>query len=197
MIAYLSSQFEELSTTRGNKHTYVGMDIYFPGDGTVDIDMSHYLREALDAFPELIDKLVTSPAANHIFEVNEDSPKLSEEKREKLHSIVAKLLFVSTRGRPDIHLPISFLTSRVTKADDDDWKKLKRLLQYIKGTMDLRLTLSAEKMNIVKWWVDAAYAVRQGCRSQTGSTSEKLSRLVTVFFVPHGLTKRDLRFEIQ
>ena len=170
MLAYLSSQFEELSTTRGNKHTYVGMDIYFPGDGTVDIDMSHYLQEALDAFPELIDKLVTSPAANHIFEVNEDSPKLSEEKREKLHSIVAKLLFVSTRGRPDIHLPISFLTSRVTKADDDDWKKLKRLLQYIKGTMDLRLTLSAEKMNIVKWWVDAAYAVRQGCRSQTGST---------------------------
>ena len=67
-------------------------------------------------------------------------------------------------------MPISFLTSRVTKADEDDWKKLRRLLQYIKNTIDLKLTLSAENMNIVKWWVDAAYAVRENCRSQTGST---------------------------
>ena len=146
------------------------MDIYFPGDGTVDIDMSPYLQEALDDFPDIIDRIVTSPAANHIFDIDPTSPKLSEEKREKLHSIVAKLLFVSTRGRPDIHLPISFLTSRCTKADEDDWKKLKRLLQYIKCTLDLKLTLSAENMNIIKWWVDAAYAVREDCKSQTGST---------------------------
>ena len=132
ILDYLTEQFEELSTTRGNNHTYVGMAISFPGDGTVQIDMSPYLLEALEDFPEELDRLVTSPAANHIFEINENSPKLSEERREKLHSIVAKLLFVSTRGRPDIHLPISFLTSRVTKADEDDWKKLRRLLQYVK-----------------------------------------------------------------
>ena len=170
ILEYLTSKYEELSTTRGNKHTYVGMGIFFPGDGTVQIDMSPYLKEALEDFPELLDKIVTSPASNHIFEINEHAKKLPEEKREKLHSIVAKLLFVSTRGRPDLHLPISFLTSRVTKADEDDWKKLKRLMQYIKNTLDLKLTLSAKNMNIVKWWVDAAYAVRDSCRSQTGST---------------------------
>ena len=170
MLDYLTSQYEELSTTRGDKRTYVGMDIFFPRNGTVEIDMSSYLVEALEAFPEELDKILTSPAGNHIFEVDNNATKLSEEKREKLHSIVAKILFVSTRGRPDLHLPISFLTSRVTKADEDDWKKLRRLMQYIKNTLDLKLTLSAKDMNIVKWWVDAAYAVREGCRSQTGST---------------------------
>jgi hypothetical protein len=39
ILDYLTDQFEELSTTRGNTHTYVGMDIFFPGDGTVQIDI--------------------------------------------------------------------------------------------------------------------------------------------------------------
>ena len=81
-----------------------------------------------------------------------------------------KLLFVLTRGHPDLHLPISFLTSHVMKADKDVWKKLNRLMQYIKNTLDLNLTLSTENMNIVKWWVDVAYAVCENCRSQIGST---------------------------
>ena len=146
------------------------MEFIFPGNGMVEVDMSSYLNEAVNEFPEALDRIVTSPASNFIFDIDPDCPKLDEEKREMLHHLVAKLLFVSTRARPDIHLPISFLTSRVTKADEDDWKKLKRLLLYIKNTINLRLTLSASDMNIIKWWVDAAYGVREDCKSQTGST---------------------------
>jgi hypothetical protein len=170
IINYLESIFGEMTVVRGNKHTYVGMDISFPGDGTVKINMKSYLSEAIKAFPDELIGKASTPATEHIFEVNEKSPKLPENKRELLHSIVAKLLFVSTRGRPDIHLPISFLTSRVSKADEDDWKKLSRLLTYIKNTLDLDLTLSAHKMSVVKWWCDAAYAVRADYKSQTGST---------------------------
>ena len=82
---------------------------------------------------------------------------------------MAKLLFVTTRGRPDIFLPIAFLTSRVNKADTDDWLKLRRLLGYIKSMLDMTLTLSAENLNVVKWWVDASFAVRDDMKSQTGS----------------------------
>ena len=168
VLQHLSTIYGELSVTRGDSHTYVGMAFYFPGDTTVQVDMSGYLKEAVEEFPEDVTKLVTSPASNYIFDVNPDCPKLNDEKRELLHHLVAKLLFVSTRARPDIHLPISFLTSRVTKADDDDWKKLKRLMQYINSTIDLHLTLSAENMNVIKWWVDVAYGVRDDYKSQTG-----------------------------
>jgi hypothetical protein len=170
LLEYLSSIYGELSITRGDRHTYVGMDFYFPGDGTVKIDMSTYLKEALDEFPDTVDKLVTSPASNHIFDVDPTATPLNEERRELLHHLVAKLLFVSTRARPDIHLPISFLTSRVSKADTDDWKKLQRLMQYIHHTIDLQLTLSASNMSVVKWWVDVAYGVRSDYKSQTGRT---------------------------
>ena len=80
------------------------------------------------------------------------------------------MLYVATKGRPDIYLPIAFLTSRVSKADEDDWKKLRRLLKYIQQTIDLKLVLRADNLTITKWWADAAYAVRDDGKSQTGMT---------------------------
>jgi hypothetical protein len=106
-----------------------------------------------------------------LFHVDEACPKLDESRRKILHSITAKLLFVTNRARPDVQLPISFLSSRVTCADEDDWKKLKRMLQYLNGTMDMPLTLSIDNISVIKTWVDAAYSVHNdNMRSQTGGT---------------------------
>ena len=63
---------------------------------------------------------------------------------------------------------MSYLTTRVSKADEDDWKKLKRLLQYLRSTLKLKMTLSADSMSSVKWWVDASYGVHNDMRSHTG-----------------------------
>lgn len=136
----------------------------------VKISMKHYLEEAIEAFPDQLDTDVNTPAASYIFYVNPTSDKLPEAKRQILHSIVAKSLYVATKGRPDIYLPIDFLTSRVSFADVDDWKKLTRLLNYIRCTIDLKLTLSAKDMTLKKWWVGAAYAIRDDYKSQTGMT---------------------------
>lgn len=160
ILTFLAGFYGELSITRGNKHTYVDMDIEFPGNDTVEIGMKHYLNEALDAFPDEIKSTSTSPAAEYLFEVDEECELLPECHRKILHSIVAKLLYVATKGRPDLYVPIVFLTSRVSKANQDDWKKLARLLSYVKGTKALVLTLSVDSLNVVNWYVDAAYGVR-------------------------------------
>ena len=52
--------------------------------------------------------------------------------------------------------------------DDDDWKKLLRMMQYLKGTADLVLTLSADGTNILKWYVDASYAIHPDMKGHTG-----------------------------
>jgi hypothetical protein len=111
-------------------------------------------------FPEDCTGTVSTPAANHLFRVNPTGTLLSEQRRRLLPSITAKLLFVSKRARPDLQvLPIAFLTSRMTKADVDNWAKLWRLLKYLNGTIDLPLTLSIDSMCVVKkTWVDAAFA---------------------------------------
>jgi hypothetical protein len=119
-------------------------------------------------FPEDCTGHAATPARNHLFKVKPTGTKLSEERRTLLHSITAKLLFGSKRARPDSQVPISFLTSRVTKADVDDWGKLKWLLTYLHGTIDIPLTLSIDDMCVVKTWMDAAFATHHDMQSHTG-----------------------------
>jgi len=47
-------------------------------------------------------KKVTTPAAEHLFQVNEKADKLNETKSEEFHTTVAKLLFLCKRTRPDL-----------------------------------------------------------------------------------------------
>ena len=74
---------------------------------------------------------MTSPCAPHLHKVNENAEKLNKEQSEKFHSIVAKLLHITKRGRPDIETALAFLMTRVSRSDIDDWKKLKRVMTWL------------------------------------------------------------------
>ena len=53
---------------------------------------------------------------------------------------------------------VAFLTTRARAPNEDNWKKLCRLLKYVKCTIRLPLILSADNLNAVKWWVYASYS---------------------------------------
>ena len=74
------------------------------------------------------------------------------------------------RARPDILLAVIFLCTRVKNPDEDDWKKLIRLMRYLNGTQDLYLTVEVDDKGIVEWSVDAAFAVHSNMKSHTGGT---------------------------
>jgi hypothetical protein len=41
-------------------------------------------------------------------------------------------------------------------------------MKYLRGTINMSLTLEASNMNVVKWWVDASFAVHPDMKSHTG-----------------------------
>jgi hypothetical protein len=43
-------------------------------------------------------------------------------------------------------------------------------MQCLRGSIDLVLTLEADNMHVVKWWVDASYGVHPDMKSHTGAT---------------------------
>jgi hypothetical protein len=43
-------------------------------------------------------------------------------------------------------------------------------MKYLNGTRDLRLTLGADKLNCIKWYVAASFAVHPDFKSHTGAT---------------------------
>jgi hypothetical protein len=72
--------------------------------------------------------IADTPAGNHLFYIEETSPKLSKEARETFHSDNAKLLYLAKRTRVDIPFSVSFLCTRVREPTEDDLRKLKRVL---------------------------------------------------------------------
>ena len=170
----LDSEFgsvSSLSTTTGKVHDYLGMTIDYTEVGKVRLTMFDYLQDIIASLPgELVNgRTVNTPAAEHLFEVNENAQKLDKQRAERFHKYVAKLLFAAKRARPDIQTAIAFLCTRVKEPDVDDEKKLIRVLGYIKETLFLPLTLGWDKSGNIYWYVDASFAVHNNMRSHTGA----------------------------
>ena len=70
--------------------------------------------------------------------------KLSEKDAQAFHIILAKMLFLCKRARPDILTRVDFLITRVREPDEDDDNKLSRILKYLSGTRDHVLTLESD-----------------------------------------------------
>ena len=160
-----------LTVTRGPVHEYLGMTIDFSRPGTVQFHMKAFIDDLIAETPsELLKGMAVSPAGQHLFNVNENCPKLSKEQAELFHHLTAKLLYLSKRTRPDIQTAIAFLTTRVSSPDHDDYKKLGRCLKYVAETKDIPLVLEAVGLHSICWWVDASFGVHPNLRSHTGAT---------------------------
>ena len=157
-----------MKKNRGKIHKYLGMTFDFSQDSKVEITMKEYLAEIVSEAN--IQTIAETPAADNLFNISPDSPLLEESKREAFHSTVAQLLFAAIRVRPDILLPVIFLTSRVTKATEEDAKKLRRILRYLKGTSDLGIILGpdADGELRIHMFADASYGTHEDCKSHSG-----------------------------
>ena len=46
VVQQVEQKFGKMTVTRGNKHTFVGVDIIFMGDGMVMLSMDEYVNES-------------------------------------------------------------------------------------------------------------------------------------------------------
>ena len=53
--------------------------------------------------------------------------------------------------------------------DADDYKKLIRLMKYLKSTKDIPLSLEADNSGCIQWWVDASFTVQPDMKSHSGA----------------------------
>jgi Reverse transcriptase (RNA-dependent DNA polymerase) len=173
LISKMQEEYDKeapLTVSRGKVLEYLGMKIDYSNTGKVVFSMWDYVKNLLEECPDELLKAgtATTPAANQISNINPNAIKLDKEKAEIFHHLVAKLLYLSKRTRPDIQFPAAFLTTRVHEPDIDDWKKLGHCLCYLKGSMELDLTLETALLMIIRWWIDSAYGVHSDCKSHTG-----------------------------
>jgi hypothetical protein len=113
------------------------MTLDFTVDGEVKITMIPYIKEIVKQFQEHDNstKTAATPAAEHLFKVNEDTTPLTQRQATVFHNFVAKSLFLTKRARPDIATAVAFLTTRVKSSDEDEHKAMViKILFYTKTT---------------------------------------------------------------
>ena len=115
-------------------------------------------------------KTIKTPVVNHIFKVDDAYVKLCETEKIILHQLVEKILFLSNHAQPDMQPKITLITTIVRNPDEDNWKKLRRVLSYIYATINsVKLHLNVNDLNVVHWWVGALYGTHPYLKGQTGA----------------------------
>jgi hypothetical protein len=128
VIEKLTAKYTDLTVHRGKVEDYLGMRFDFSKKGEVFISMETYITEVLKGTG--IEDTADTPAASDLFEIDEESPPLSNPERENFHRKVAQCLYAVTRTRPDASLPVIFLTTRVIAPTIQDQTKLNRIFQW-------------------------------------------------------------------
>ena len=159
IVKEISEYFGDLKIYRGNKHTFLGMNVTITNDHNIEIEMTDQLKKTIQAFGEPIAKSMNTPASAKLLPVDEKSELLKQEEKEIFHTVTAKLLYLCKRCSPDIETAVSFFCTRVQNTTREDWKKIKRTLGYIYGTLDMTRIISCDQIDVMFTWIDAAYAV--------------------------------------
>ena len=151
------------------------MTIDFSEKGKVMITMIDFIEKVLEEIPEDMKGEKHSPAQEHLFKVIEEGGEEGGVRLEEKECVIvrrntARLLFLSQRARTDAQTATSFLCTRVKEADTDDYKKLARVVQYLRATKYLPLILGADiSGNILYYWYkDGVHAVHYNMRGHTG-----------------------------
>ena len=117
------------------------MTLDYSESKAVLIDMTEHVDQMKEGFPEKLEKN-TKAWSDELFSVDKNSKRLCNEKSDMFHSFVMKIMFLCKRGRPDVELGVSFLSTRTSESTEQDCNKLIKLLSFIirKGVYSLGST---------------------------------------------------------
>ena len=134
---------------------------------TITISQKQYLLDILDTFGMSDCKPVATPmSAKPTVDNSLDEPL--DIKQHKYAELVGKLNYLANCTRPDIAAAVSHLSRYMSHPTKRHWEQGKRVLRYLKGTVDYAITYSGDYTPLPTTWQDASYGDGPDRRSRTG-----------------------------
>ena len=176
-ITALEEKYVQLKIHEGKVHNYLGMVMDFTESGYVHVNQTGMIQEIVNCHGvQEIETAVgattkdpTTPSHEKLFQHSEQSALLPTDLAKELHSITAKILFISNRGRPDVITFVSYMTKRVLSPTIEDGRKLLRAVAYLRHTSELDLRLGIKGALQVSVYIDASFAVHDDMKSHSGT----------------------------
>ncbi|KAK8635371.1 hypothetical protein V6N13_004110 [Hibiscus sabdariffa] len=131
--SFLSTKFE--MTDLGEVDVILGVKVTKTKKG-FSLDQIHYVEKVLKKFDSYDVILVRTPydSSIHLFKNKESCVSQTEYAK-----IIGSLMFLMNCTRPDIAYAVSRLSRYTHNPSNEHWIALKRLLKYLRGTMDWKL----------------------------------------------------------
>jgi transposase InsO family protein len=125
----------------GEVQNYLGINMQRNEEGFFEISQTDYIQKMLEV-TEMTDAKVSRIPMTAGYHKLEGIPLESNDSYRKL---IGMLLYLSINSRPDIAAAVSILCQKVSAPTDVDLTEAKRILRYLKGTMDWKLTLGKKQ----------------------------------------------------
>lgn len=129
--------------------------------------MYNFIEEFLKEARDDINGLSLWTVDNKLLNVDQESPRLAKKDADYFYRMMARLLFASRQARPDIQVATKFLCIRIKDPTEKDYKKLARVMKYLRNIIHLPLLINCDESGMVIWSVDAASVVHDNMHSHT------------------------------
>lgn len=118
-------------TTKSGSY-FLGIEIDQRTDGSIKIDQKGYAKRLLERFGMQDCKAAVTPIVKDTM----PSPEDESYKHFPYRQAVGALSYLMVGTRPDIAFPVGVVSRKLDKPTAEDVAKVKRILRYIKGTMN-------------------------------------------------------------
>lgn len=119
----------------------------------ITLDQSVYIKTVLNKFNMHDCKPVKTPIENKL---NYDALNSEEKYNAPCRNVIGCLMYVMLCTRPDLSTSVNILSRYTNKNNKELWQCLKRVLRYLKGTVDLKLSYKrCAYNNILCGYVDS------------------------------------------
>ena len=103
--------------------------------------MYEFIKTMLTELPSDMNGSLKAPVALHLFNISKEATKLPKTSAQLFHHLVPTLISLSRHKREDIQTAVVFLCTRFQTPSEDDYKKLSRLMQYIRCIREVTIQI--------------------------------------------------------
>ena len=155
ILGKLRSAYSEIKVQEGNYISFVGLEINTREDKSVTVRQRGYIKDVLAHFNVGQNDFDDHPCSDNIMKI----PKPDEKPADKsvFLSGVMKLMYLSTRSRPDIAFAVSALASRSSNPKESDLKALTHIARYLNKTQEESLVFKFGGKISLSAFVDASF----------------------------------------
>lgn len=123
-------------------------------ENEITLDQTNYLKSVLNKFNMSDGKGVSTPLENKLNYTELNSDEITNA---PCRNLIGCLMYAMLCSRPDLCVGINILSRFQNKSNKELWTCLKRVLRYVKGSLDLKLTYTRNHnyANIVEGYVDS------------------------------------------